>query len=249
MKHVIAAIFLCTVAPVATARPVLVFSGGFGSCMVNGDTSELKASEKMDALAQKVAQAVGSAPVEIRTCYAVGNDPLYVSVPELGLDSESMSIEDLGDVVREASRVAGANAPVYAWGHSHGGWTVMNLLAVEASVNYRGLMTVDPISVVECGPAVFMGGVITGDAPGCQTSPEDLEPVGAEIARRAHNWKNYYQTDFELLHSDMISAAHNNRELQIDASWWSLMGAHAQIEHEESVWHDFAQTILTDIKK
>ena len=233
----------------ASARSVTVFSGGFGSCAMMGSTSELKSSARMDALVDSIARETGEKPIEVRTCYAIGSDPIYVSAPELDLIDAAMSRDEFHDVVRQAAQAAGESAPVYVWGQSHGGWTAMNLVASVDEVNFRTLTTVDPISVVDCSPVVFSGGVLTGEAEGCRRAPKDLKQAYSVIAKRTESWVNWYQVEFSMLHSSAIPQASQNIKRTFDASWWVPMGSHAMTEGDPMMWTQTTQTVVHDIKK
>ena len=238
------AIFLSTY---ASANPVMIFMGGFGSCPLAGDTSELKSADQMDAMVARAQESSGKEVIAIRTCYAIGSDNLYVTAPDLNLNSESMTRSSFHDVVRLAVKKAGDNAPVYVWGQSHGGWTAMDLVRKVSHTNYRILMTIDPISIPDCGPVVFSGGAITGSAPGCQRAPKDLEPDYELIRSRVHSWSHWYQTEFTLLHSDRINYASENIERFFNASWWILMGAHRLTETDEVMWRDATEKVAKDL--
>jgi hypothetical protein len=240
-------------ASTADARPVIIFSGGFGSCFVAGYTSEIKASAQMDEFVERVRAETGQDPAQIRTCYAFGSDQIYVSSDALGTDSETMTREGFHQVVQQTVSVASegqgpASVKIYLWGQSHGGWTAMDLVRKVSGLNYRILMTVDPISVENCGPAVFSGGVLTGYAPGCNEAPADMRPSGKTIAGRVGRWVNWYQTQFPHLHSDKIPSAHENIFRSYEDDFWNLAGAHGMIEVDPEVWKDIGQRVISDLR-
>lgn len=225
------------VASYAAARPLVIFSGGFGSCAVMGSTSEIKSTTEMDQLVERILNETGEAPIDVRTCYAIGSETtIYVTARELGIVDESMTRDDFYEVVRTVSKGVGSAAPVYVWGQSHGGWTAMSLIANVEGLNYRMLTTVDPISVAECGPLVFSGGVVTGSAEGCRRAPRDLGGFYPLIAERVDRWINWYQDEFSLLHSSAISHADENIKRSFDAPWWIPMGAHSMTERDPLMW-------------
>lgn len=235
---------------IATARPVVLFSGGFGSCAVMGSTSEIKSSEEMDHFVDRMRGVTGEDPLEIRTCYALGSEStIYVTASELGIVDYGMTRDDFHNVVRDAARLAGDRAPVYLWGQSHGGWTVMNLVYQVSELNYRLLTTVDPISVAECGPVVFSGGVLTGSAEGCRRAPADLESVYSLIAEKVSLWVNWYQLEFSLLHSSAIPQANQNIQRNFSAPWWTPMGAHSMTERDPVMWKKTTELAEFDASK
>jgi hypothetical protein len=238
---------ILALASVAAARPIVIFNGGFGSCAIRGSTSELKASAQMDAMISSVQSASSEFPVEIRTCYALGRDTIYVSSSELNLSSEPMSRDDYFQYVRKAGRIAGTNAPVYVWGQSHGGWTAMKLILDVPQLNYRYLMTVDPISIETCGPVDFMEGLFSGGVAGCQGAPEDLQESFSTVAKSVHNWTNWFQTEFSMVHSGHISEAHQNIERIYNADWWVFMGAHRLTETDDRIWSRMEREFVQDL--
>ncbi len=232
------------------ARPVIVFSGGFGSCAMMGSTSEIKSSQEMDQLVERLRVEAGQRPVEVRACYALGSEStIYVTSEELDIVDVGMSRDEFHQVVRSAANLAGSDAPVYLWGQSHGGWTVMNIVANVSGLNYRVLTTVDPISVAECGPVVFSGGVLTGEAEGCQRAPKDLEDLYPTIADRVAHWVNWYQVEFTLLHSSEILQADQNIQRNFDAPWWTPMGSHSMTERDPIMWAKTVDVTSRDVRK
>jgi len=233
-----------------SARPLVLFSGGFGSCAMMGSTSEIKSSQEMDQMIEGLREEAGEEPVQIRTCYALGSEStIYVTANELDIVDRGMTRDDLHAVIRSAANLAGRDAPVYLWGQSHGGWTVMNVVASVPGLNYRVLTTVDPISVAECGPVVFSGGVLTGSAEGCRRAPNDLQSVYPTIAKRVSQWVNWYQVEFSLLHSSTISQADQNIERNFDAPWWVPMGSHSMTERDPIMWSKTVDMAKRDARK
>lgn len=228
-----------------SAAPIMIFMGGFGSCAYAGKTSELKSAEMMDRTMDAVRKIYEEDLVEIRTCYAIGNDPIYVTSEALDLINSPMTRDGLRDLV---ANVAVDNAPIYIWGQSHGGWTAMDLVRKLPGLNYRVLNTVDPISVTDCGPVVFVGGVLSGSAPGCRRAPKDLEADYAQISKSVARWTNWFQLEFSLLHSDKIAFAHDNIERSFNAGWWIPMGAHRLMETDATMWEMVAKQVSADLK-
>lgn len=247
-KFVLGAI-LAFVSSSAWARPVAVFSGGFGSCLVNGDTTEMVISSRIDALMEQISSSTHQSPIQIRTCFAIGSDTIYVSAPELDIESLALTLDEFHDVVKQAARLGGREAPIYLWGFSHGGWVVMNLVAEIKGLNYRVLSTNDPISVYTCNAFSFVPSIFTGPEEGCLEPPMDLESKFSVIASRVKRWINWYQSEFPLLHSGSIPGATENNERVMDASWWSFTGAHGMIVVDSFVWRATAHAIIGDLSQ
>ncbi len=247
------ALLAASMASQALARPVMIFSGGFGSCFIAGYTSEMKASPYIDTFIANIRAETDQESAQIRTCYAFGSDQIYVSSDILGIDSEAMTRDEFQDVVRQTIHEAAegqhpSSVQVYVWGQSHGGWTVMDLIRKSSGINFRLLMTVDPISVQNCGPSVFSGGVLTGYAPGCNEAPADMVPSGQKIAGRVGRWINWYQDQFPHLHSGSISSAHENIRRTYESDFWYLAGAHSMIALDAEVWADITDRVLADLR-
>lgn len=239
---------MCSTA--VSARPLAVFSGGFGSCAIAGSTGEIKSRAEMDQFTEHLRRETGEEPVQVRTCYAIGSEStIYVTAVDLGIVDEAMTRDDFYAVVRSAADMAGESTPVYVWGQSHGGWTAMSLVIEVGDLNYRMLTTVDPISIPDCGPVVFSGGVITGSSDGCRRAPKDLEESYPLIAERVENWSNWYQLDFSLLHSTDISHAHTNHQRHFDADWWVPMGSHSLTERDPMMWQTVTEMAGRDARQ
>ena len=247
MFRLMSVIFSLMLASQAFSAPIFIFMGGFGSCPLNGETSEIKSGALMDNLMAKARETYGDDIVEIRTCYAFGSERIFVSAPGLGLNSSAMTRDELSQRVLEATTTAD-ESPIYLWGQSHGGWTALDLVRRLPQLRFRVLNTVDPISISDCGPAVFIGGVLSGSAPGCRGAPRDLEPSYAQISKSVAHWTNWYQTEFPLLHSGVIGAAKENVERSFNASWWIPMGAHRLMETDPVMWQNATTRIIDDLK-
>lgn len=248
LQKLILGVVLVFVSSSAWARPVAVFSGGFGSCLVNGDTAEMLISEHIDTLMTQIAASTHQTPIQIRTCFAVGSSTIYVSAPELDIESQALTLDEFHDVVKQAARLGGQGAPFFLWGFSHGGWVVMNLVSEIKGLNYRVLTTNDPISVYSCTAFSFVPSVFTGPEEGCLEPPMDLESKFPVIASRVKSWINWYQSEFPLLHSGIIPNATENNLRVMDASWWTFTGAHGMIVQDPFVWEATARAIIGDLR-
>lgn len=248
MIRLFSVIFALMFASQAFSAPIMIFMGGFGSCALNGDTSEIKSGSMISSLMNQAVETYGEDIVEVRTCYAIGSERIFVSAPKLGLDSTAMTRDELSQKIAEAASSDG-DSPVYLWGQSHGGWTAMDLVRRLPQLQYRVMNTVDPISVVNCGPAVFVGGVLSGSAPGCRGAPTDLESDYKQISKSVAHWTNWYQLEFPLLHSGIIDGAKENIERSFDASWWIPMGAHRLMETDPVMWQKASSMVIADLKK
>ena len=248
MFRLFSILLVLTFASKVSASPIMIFMGGFGSCSVAGKTSEIKSTSLINRLMEDAHNTYGDDIVEVRTCYALGSEPIFVSAPKLGLDSVRMTRDELAQTIRDAAS-SSDDSPVYVWGQSHGGWTAMDLVRRVPNLQYQVLTTVDPISIPDCGPVVFVGGVLLGTAPGCRGAPQDLGSSFEQISKSVAHWTNWYQLEFPLLHSDNIAHATENVERSFNASWWIPMGAHHLMETDPVMWQKTTVRIVNDLKK
>ena len=148
----------------------------------------------------------------------------------------------------------GKTVDLYIIGHSYGGFTGIQL-ADYFHESFRGMITIDPISMLNCQAqdmATKVYSTITLKHPGCQTYPKD--PISfASIARlkkdilQSNNekwWINLYQRSFPWLRSSAM-----NREgivdievLLKDFNNVVLDGDyHSQMGRNRKVWHIIRQ--------
>lgn len=221
--------------------PFVVFFGGFGSCFINGHPSEIRSSQAIHNFIQAVSMAAGEPVPAAKTCYAIGNDPIYSSRydhtdqshPEAG----SSGLESLFDWIESESE----GRPLVLVGQSHGGWTAMKA-ALHMSRKVDVLTTADPVSVEECDSVAFSASstayAVFGFKPwlGCTRAPLDLKPRFAEIRAKTGVWHHFYQTETTFLHSSKINEATSNEHLTYKG--WSMnpFRGHAYTESDERVW-------------
>jgi hypothetical protein len=235
------------------AVPMIVFFGGFGSCFVDGHPSEIPSSEVIDSFIARLSEEVGEPVPAIKTCYAIGNYPVYSShydhVTGEYFDEGSSDLETLFDWIESES----AGRPLILAGQSHGGWTAMKaVLHMKRRVDL--LNTADPISVTNCHAAAFsastVGHTILGFKPwnGCTEAPLDLRPHYKEIAAKTGHWNNFYQTETKFLHSSKIQAADFNQKLTFDG--WSMnpFRGHAWTEGDSRVWDKLLESVKSALK-
>lgn len=133
-------------------------------------------------------------------------------------------------------------------GHSHGAWIAMRL-AYQASLipqlKLKDLLTIDPVSYVECPSEWFPWHVISstfnwfGDHSACHRAPKDLEGLGPIIAKTANfHWTNVYETSMPYLSSGRVLHATVNAEYtgQTTYDW---LTAHRSITKDPNSWKRF----------
>ncbi len=217
------------------ARPLVVAFGGFGSCAVAGYTSEMKASNFIDELAESLDADL------IKTCFALSSQTVFAE----NIDHDESfrgPISDLFGFIEQA-----AQGPVYLVGQSYGGWVAMQAaLQISPKIQVLGLATIDPISMKTCAPSNFAGSILLGSDPGCTQAPRDLERNFSRIKDRVGHWYHFYQTEYSNLHSSDIPTATTSSMVQYGESWHPF-GAHALTETDERIWQDIQHQFLRSV--
>ena len=101
-----------------------------------------------------------------------------------------------------------AASKVVVVAHSHGGWVALQVLLKKyIPTKQISLITIDPISMKNCTSSKFMMG-LTGILPdflkdqSCKEAPSDISRSQyRQIASSVSDWTNYYQLQFQYLHS------------------------------------------------
>jgi hypothetical protein len=224
----------------------LVWFGGFGSCAVAGNPSELNASMQIDALVDSMAAWSGEERtdemLDIRVCFAVGSSRTFM-VSNHPSQNGSVVVSSQEEVLsRIANMIHEAGAPTFVFGQSHGGTMATRLAARLDDADLKLLYTVDPISIEECGPMTFTGGlfgqVLLGDSSpgGCRGAPAEFMSFGPDAARHSDRWVNSWQSEFAPLHSGHVAHADENVHWTDVEFTMHPMGAHASIDTDPEVW-------------
>lgn len=192
--------------------PVLAFFGGYTSCGTgsNGDPNDMDLKKAYDQVNAALKTKLGAEPKFLISCFTAA----YESVFYRTSGSDELKNEVITGMESDFNELlAGVDTPqVLLVGHSYGGWTAMDVAKnLPATVKLKGLVTLDPISHVDCDPESFILATFGGATEeGCTRAPQDFGEAGiAQIAKKAEEWLNYYQTKVEFLHSGEIKAAKN----------------------------------------
>jgi hypothetical protein len=225
-------------------------------------------------------QRTGNLPTVFTLCYSgpdslVGSLTQYISgrfAWNLGrLDKNNITVQSFGvpqgDLLTDVSFLShikselkehldqkaneGIAVDLYLVGHSYGGFTSIHLAEYFAS-NLRGLITIDPISMLDCQAkdmATKVYSTLTMNHPGCQTHPKDsfsfesIRKIQIDIANSDGKkwWLHMYQRSFPWLRSDEIKGVTvenpENRELTlkdfnralVDGDYHSQMGRNGEV--------------------
>lgn len=221
---------------------LMLYFGGFGSCMVNGSLSELKAGPQIDAFVAALKDGGYSHVTVLRSCFAIGNSRMFSRFDgEWGYESSPEEfLEELPAVAHDVS------GDVFIMGQSHGGTMAMRATIALKNFDIKALVTFDPISIANCGAGGVTSGIFGGQpSQGCSEDPADLRPLHHKIANATDRWINFYQSQFYLVHSAAIDAADENREMSYDDPDDATVNAHVRITADEELWSYLRDELAT----
>jgi hypothetical protein len=177
--------------------------------------------------------------------YVHSSSDASISDPIMDLHPIISRIENLSDHYQR---------PIFVIGHSHGGWLAARIMEnLRQPIRTGYLATLDPISFVDCNPAVIADAFwqnagwlpgVWGHLDACRDAPRDF--TAASIAQIRKNlggsrWRSYYQTNFSPLHSGPFQGADTNLDMSpffsvihggAAASW----NAHIRMSTLSSIW-------------
>lgn len=226
--------------------PLLVVSGGFRSCVRNGSgnfdprrisfyDSFKQLESRLKSLGHKKIDSVvscfdGRLQDAVQTIY-------YVESSEPQIIKQTGRQEYLAVLNKYLNQEKGR--PVALIGHSYGGWNVMQvgLDFSKSSANIVNLTTIDPISPETCSAQ----NILISDTPGkigfsgCKQAPSDVtKDQRKTLTSSTKIWTNYYQNEFQRLHSSEIPEADNN----IKKRYGTLIRSHTLISKDQTVWDE-----------
>jgi pimeloyl-ACP methyl ester carboxylesterase len=231
---------------------LIVASGGFSSCGRGG--AEAPNDPRKTALVPfvenlaKTARASGVAKVATAvTCFSqrliAPTDTIFYVLSSAPSVVRSGSRQEFNQALAAITAEEPSTRTMLI-GHSYGGWSVLQqALNLDSRVQITSLTTIDPISAVNCKPVTFLfgDGTSTNTEPGCQTAPADLTAAERlQIKRRVPIWNNYFQTDFQLLHSSAMPEASANTKLNFSNT---PLRAHTAIQSDAVIWRELENQI------
>lgn len=227
-----ALIALTVSAPVrAMADSVVVGFGGYASC---------RRGELEHPVARGVLGLVRT--IEARAliaCFGLtSSDPV--------VEGASTTLPELVAKIVTMAR-ATRTRQVVIIGHSHGGWLALQVaLRLPVDVQLAYLVTLDPISLLYCGPLEFAS-IAPAEAIGdphsldCQRFPRDVdESQQASIAKRSLGWLGYHQAQTMKLRSSAPKWAHRAREVVLPVEDGE---AHQAIADDPGIWREIAEVV------
>ena len=185
----------------------LVVSGGFSTCPTELDFTlkeQLRISLWLDTILERRAEQPW-----ILSCF--GFDASGVKWIDSDGNGGTSSTAEFKDRILSIAR----QLDILLIGHSYGGNLVLETTEAiqQANLNALGLITLDPISPAQCNANEVVRNILfNGSSPaGCLTAPANIDIDTMELPL---GFKNYYQTNEDLLHSGPIPGADSNQEMQ-----------------------------------
>jgi|GEM_PF-2582604 len=236
-------------------RPMIVVSGGFGSCTRAGGRIDPRPTSVAVEARKIIADLKTAGFEDVDTAISCFSAAL-VNPSELiyyVLSNEPSTIysgsrqEFYNSVTRLAESVP--NRITFVAGHSYGGWNAAQVaLKLKRSTRIATLTTIDPISPVNCRPGNFLAGGIDSDGDGeggCREAPTDLSNQDQnQIQDNVGSWSNFFQKDYFRLHSSEIQAASVNQQIRFGTN---VRNAHTAIDNDPTVWKSVREGIMASL--
>ena len=199
---------------VTAGRRVYALLGGYLSCKNDKNNAPTLEGSRMALILSDLMAELKSAgkedPVSLVSCYSWDATNITYSLSSDPTKTVTSTVDEM--IANFNSVLAGTKRPkLYMVGHSYGGWTSMKIASTLTAINkMASLITVDPISKVNCTPNTIINYATSKPDDRCKEAPTDFAAQQIEdIASRTNLWLNVYQNDFEALHSGPIAAAQN----------------------------------------
>jgi len=216
--------------------PIFALIDGFSTCPNFADTANTIQDTNMSAILSKVLAAAKKNnkpnPMYVVSCYSFDPSKIYYST---SADPKKLLNSSVPDFIKKFKDMVATvtNPDAFVVGYSYGGWTSMKLVSeLDESTNLMGLVTIDPISMVNCTTSNFFNSLFnTSPEKGCTESPSDFRTETITgIESHAKTWLNFYQEDQTVLHSGIIEVAQNTKK-----DFNNSQSAHIDIAKDEAV--------------
>ena len=228
-------------APTGSVDPTPIFAliDGFSTCPNFTDTANTIQDTNMSAILSKVLEAAKKNnkpnPMYVVSCYSFDPSKIYYSTSD---DPKKLLTSSVPDFIKKFKDMVATvtNPDVFVVGYSYGGWTSMKLASeLNESTALMGLVTIDPISMVNCTTSSFLNSLFNQNPEkGCTEPPSDFGTATiTAIENHAKTWLNFYQEDQTVLHSGPIDVAQNTRK-----DFNNSQSAHLDIPKDEAVVAD-----------
>lgn len=264
-----AIMFSATAALGALPAPLVVVTGGYDSCVDDGQGGVSPFGSNFTAAGVQMINELhahysspdvnwrGMSDGGIRwlfSCFTRSSE-LYVQGSSDGGVVGAQDLTALTDRIGSLSE--DYRRPIFVIGHSHGGWLAMRVVeALRKPIVGGFLATLDPISFVECNASTFADALLAWSAwdylAPCRQAPGDFTAGDVQRIRTnlaGHQWKHYWQNHFVPLHSGEIPGG---PDFSLDMSpFFSIMSdgaasswsAHTRIAYLSSIWFGLKASI------
>ncbi len=188
----------------------LLVLGGYTSCDDPETPLDQAMTEIGGFLKANVKPESGETKLLFLSCYGTDPNKIHFSWDHQPKHGAAPSVEEMAKFINTSLK-GHHSVRIGLVGHSYGGWTAMKLAPLlDPQFKLHVMVTLDPISKVECTPQGFIDVLFSGiPQPGCVRAPRDISQPNLDKIKPAKPWVNYYQTNYNLLHSSPIDQVKN----------------------------------------
>ena len=130
---------------------------------------------------------------------------------------------------------------LYLVGHSWGGWLTMKLATLlPDNVKIAGLVTLDPVSPLDCWPNQYIR-LGPGYIKNCRQAPSDIDfDEQQDILERVQGeWNHYFQRQFYFAQSGPIESLEDQiRSFKLRVTRWTI-NHHTKLQEDDVIWDNF----------
>ncbi len=197
-----------------SGKQLVIYFGGFLGCTNMFAEDATPIDSKIDILQKSTNIHTTTShhreQILYMTCYTPDPDSIRVVEGRSPTKPYKTTIAEFAKQI-EALRTSTDVATIAVIGHSYGGWSAIKFVSLLSDKwNFSGLITIDPISRVNCAPNDFINHVLNSPTKGCIESPKDFDSQTLQrIAAGTKKWQNFYQTQDPVLRASSIDVAEN----------------------------------------
>lgn len=238
------AVTLMSRAAYSAGRNLVLLSGGHGSCYFAGDPSSTPLWPNLQSALPR-----GQEHYVVRSCFALGKETVFVDVVRIDQNQNEQTLMSTVqtsylEAPKKLAELVQKIKPdrISLIGQSYGGWMVMAVARHLSKIDL--LVTIDPISVLDCDISDAIGSILGDTSSGCRRFPRDFSSLQAVIAKKTKIWRHYYQNQFEAIRSGPSSAATSSTLLDFDDFILHPFGAHYATESDSRIWRRVASELM-----
>jgi hypothetical protein len=218
----------------------LLVLGGYTSCDDPKTPLDQAMTEIGGFLNANVKAETDETKLLFMSCYGVDPNQINFSWDHDPKQGFARSIEEMAKFINTSLK-SPKSVRIGLVGHSYGGWTAMKLAPLlDPKFKLEVMVTLDPISKVECTPQGFIDVLVSGaPQPGCLRAPRDISQAVIDKIKPEKPWVNYYQTDFNLLHSSPINQVKNVKKSYTGPGFEPHLGFITDADLFQEIWELF----------